>query len=92
MVDQWGDRSGGVQRNAHWPEERDCRGAGADGLLPDYDFKPVAETPLAAPAHAGEAEAGWGAPSAGKSLAGLVGAGLTLLAAGSLGLVLRGRG
>lgn len=61
-------------------------------FLPDYDFKPVAETPLAAPAHAGEAEAGWGAPSAGKSLAGLVGAGLTLLAAGSLGLVLRGRG
>lgn len=61
-------------------------------LLPDYDFKPVTETPLAAPAHDGEAEAGWGAPSAGKSLAGLVGAGLTLLAAGSLGLVLRGRG
>lgn len=61
-------------------------------FLPDYDFKPVTETPLAAPAHAGEAEAGWGAPSAGKSLAGLVGAGLTLLAAGSLGLVLRGRG
>jgi len=61
-------------------------------FLPDYDFKPAAEPPFAQLAHAGEAEPGWGSPSPGKSLAGLVGAGITLLAAASLALVLRGRG
>jgi cobalt/nickel transport system permease protein len=57
-------------------------------FLPDYDFRPVEAPAVPAPE---TAEAGWGTPSPGRSLAGLVGGGLTLLMAGSLGLVLRGR-
>ncbi len=60
-------------------------------FLPDYDFKPAIQPLAAQPAHAGGTEVDWGTPSTGRSLSGLVGAGLTLLAAGSLGLILRGR-
>ncbi|MBM5823634.1 MAG: cobalamin biosynthesis protein CbiM [Cyanobacteria bacterium K_Offshore_surface_m2_011] len=56
-------------------------------FLPDYDFR-AGEAPAGSTA---DSEPGWGTPSSGRSLAGLVGGGLTLLMAGSLGLVLRGR-
>ncbi|MFZ0408281.1 MAG: energy-coupling factor ABC transporter permease [Cyanobium sp.] len=58
-------------------------------FLPDYDFKP-APAPVG-PAQAGESETGWGSPKPGRSLAGLVGGGLTLSLAGGLGWILKGR-
>jgi len=50
-------------------------------LLPDYGFRQTDE-PV-------ETEAGWGAPNAGTSVSGLLGGGLTLLLAGTLGWLLR---
>jgi cobalt/nickel transport system permease protein len=62
-------------------------------FLPDYDFKKPEEEkggkPEGGKAGKGNEEESWPAVSAGKSLAGIVGAALTLLMAGAIGLGLR---
>ena len=71
---------GAVARGAAALQERTA-------ILPDYGFEGQArregDEPAAGPA--------WGEPSAGTSVAGLVGAGITLLVAVGLGLLLRRR-
>ncbi len=60
-------------------------------FLPDYDFRKPAEEKEGNPGEGkgGKEEESWPAVSAGKSLAGIVGAALTLLMAGAIGLGLR---
>ena len=59
-------------------------------FLPDYNFKKPAEEKEGKPAEEkGGKEGEWPEVSAGKSLAGIVGAALTLLMAGAIGLGLR---